>query len=468
MATTSDMGMVFEDRMSDADALMWNIEKDPALRSTIVSVGIFDGELDEERLLERIDRLSRVVPRLRQRVRSNPLSIAPPRWEFDPLFDLRYHVRFARVPGEGGLDDLLELVAPIAMQGFDRARPLWEFTIASGFEGNKSAVIMKVHHAITDGVGGMQIQLELFDLDPDAETRPMPSAPEAHVMSQPQRFADAFEHEVRRGATMASRLGLRALSATFAAIADPGATAESAGELAESVGRLLRPTLAPLSEEMSGRSLSVALGTLTMPLDKSKKAAAKAGGRLNDAFIAAMLLGIDEYHRQRGNPAEKLRMAMPINVRAQSLGNVAGNAFIPARIEIPIDTENPTQLMGEVHNRVLHARDEPANSLVEVLSNSLNRLPTSMVTALMGSMMKGTDFTTSNVPGAPFDVYIDGVRLNAQFAFGPMAGAALNITLISYLNDCNIGVNIDPAAVLDPDLMMRCLQQGIDSVVAEA
>ena len=108
-------GIVFEDRMSDADALMWNIEKDPALRSTIVTVGILDGVLDEANITARVDRLSRIIPRLRQRVRSNPLSIAPPRWEYDPLFDIKYHVRFAKVPGDGTLDDLLELVAPIAM-----------------------------------------------------------------------------------------------------------------------------------------------------------------------------------------------------------------------------------------------------------------------------------------------------------------------------------------------------------------
>ena len=458
-------GIVFEDRMSDADALMWNIEKDPALRSTIVTVGILDGVLDEANITARVDRLSRIIPRLRQRVRSNPLSIAPPRWEYDPLFDLKYHLRFTKVPGKGTMEDLLALIEPIAMQGFDRARPLWEFTVAQGFDGDKSALIMKVHHAITDGVGGMQIQLELFDLEKNAAIRDMPEAPVAEVMTQPQRFADAFEHEVRRGATLASKLGLRALSATFAAIADPAQTADSANELANSVGRLLRPTLAPMSTDMVGRSLSVYLGTLTMPLDKSKKAAARAGGRLNDAFVAAMTLGIRKYHTARGVECNELRMAMPINVRASTLGNVAGNAFIPARIELQVDTDDQDELMRSIHNLVLHARDEPANNLIELVSNSLNRMPTSMVTALMGGMMKGTDFTTSNVPGAPFDVYIDGVRLESQFAFGPAAGAALNITLISYQNDCNIGVNMDPAAVEDPELMMRCLAEGIEQVL---
>ena len=90
--------MRFEHRMSDADALMWNIEKDPMLRSTITSVFIFDRPIDRDALTDRIDRVTRVIPRLRQRVRSNPLSIAPPRWEVDPHFDLGFHLWWLKAP----------------------------------------------------------------------------------------------------------------------------------------------------------------------------------------------------------------------------------------------------------------------------------------------------------------------------------------------------------------------------------
>ncbi len=91
----------FEPRMSDADALMWNIEKDPLLRSTILTVMVFDRSLDRDRLHRRIDRVSRLIPRLRQRVRGHTLSIAPPRWDVDPNFDLHYHLRFMRAAGAG-------------------------------------------------------------------------------------------------------------------------------------------------------------------------------------------------------------------------------------------------------------------------------------------------------------------------------------------------------------------------------
>ena len=130
----------FEHRMSDADALMWAIEKDPMLRSTITTVVVLDGEVSRDAVWRSFDRASRVVPRLRQRVRSNPLSVAPPRWEVDPNFDLGYHLRFSRVPGEGTMRDLLAMAQPMAMQGFDRARPLWECTIVDGLDGGRSAL----------------------------------------------------------------------------------------------------------------------------------------------------------------------------------------------------------------------------------------------------------------------------------------------------------------------------------------
>ncbi|MCB1028107.1 MAG: hypothetical protein KDB24_10130, partial [Microthrixaceae bacterium] len=112
----------FEDRMSDSDALMWSIEKDPLLRSTIVTVSTFDGSLDHDRVRHQVDYMSRVVPRLRQRVRGNPLSIAPPRWEIDPYFDLAYHLRFVTVSEGATMRDVLAMAEPIGMQGFDRAR----------------------------------------------------------------------------------------------------------------------------------------------------------------------------------------------------------------------------------------------------------------------------------------------------------------------------------------------------------
>ncbi|HEX5096929.1 MAG TPA: wax ester/triacylglycerol synthase domain-containing protein, partial [Acidimicrobiia bacterium] len=132
--------------MSDSDALMWAIEKDPLLRSTITAVSVLEHSPDRDRFMETIERATRLVPRLRQRVVSSPLQIAPPEYVVDPNFDLGYHVRFTGAPGSGSLRDLLDFASPLAMQGFDRARPLWEFHVVEGLEGGRAAMIQKLHH----------------------------------------------------------------------------------------------------------------------------------------------------------------------------------------------------------------------------------------------------------------------------------------------------------------------------------
>lgn len=458
--------MRYDDRMSDADALMWNIEKDPALRSTITVVFVFDRAIPRAVLEHRFERLSRVIPRLRQRVRSNPLSIAPPRWETDPHFDLHFHLWWVKAPGRATMRDLLSIAEPVAMSGFDRARPLWRAVVVEGLPKKKSALIMKVHHAITDGVGGMQLQLELLDMTADAPERDMPPVPDLHVMSQPERFADAFDHQTRVQLGMARRAAGGLIGGAAAALSDPLGTIATGSELASSVGRVLRPSSHPLSPLMTGRSLSSRFDTLTLPLDRAKAAARAAGGKLNDAFVGGVARGLYRYHLAHGIDCDELRMAIPINVRSAEMEHVAGNAFVPARLEIPIDAEDPLDTMRQVREMVNGARGEPANDLVEPLSNLLNRLPTTAVTALFGSMVKTVDFTTSNVPGAPFPVYLGGAKMEAQFPFGPLAGAALNITLLSYQNDLNIGIASDPAAVPDPDTLIRSLQEGFDEILS--
>ncbi len=458
----------FHDRMSDSDALMWNIEKDPALRSTITAVLVFDRSIERERLVRTFERLTRVVPRLRQRVRSNPLSIAPPRWEIDPHFDLGFHLWWVQAPGKGTDRDLMAVAEPIAMGGFDRARPLWRAVVVDRLADGRSAIVMKLHHAITDGVGGIRLQLELLDLAPDAPERPMPPRPEVHVLSQPERVADAFHHEGRRQLGILKRVAPSFVSGMGQVVTKPADALGATTELAASLSRVLRPVAHPMSPLMTGRSLSYHFDTLTIPLDQTKKAAKTAGGTLNDAFVGGVARGLHHYHLRHGVDCDVLRMAIPINIRTAAAENVAGNAFVPARIELPIDQAEPADSMRCVHDLVAGARSERANDLVEPFSNLLNRFPTSATTALFGSMVKSVDFTTSNVPGSPFPVYLAGARMVSQYPFGPLAGAALNITLLSYENDLNIGINSDPAAVPDADVLLDSLRIGLSEITSLA
>jgi WS/DGAT/MGAT family acyltransferase len=457
----------YEPRMSDSDALMWTIEKDPLLRSTITAVSLLDGPVDAERFADKVDRASRIIPRLRQRVVGNPYSMAPPRWEVDPNFDLGYHLRTVRAGGTGSEQDVLELAQWVGMQGFDRARPLWELYLVDGLADGRSALIQKVHHAITDGVGSIQIALTLFDLERNpSDDGPLPEAPQVHVLNPLERLAAGTEHVTRRRVRSLQRSVDSLTGGVRGLLRDPAGAARRALDTAGSVGRLVAPATEPLSPVMTGRSLSVRFSTLVRPLDDLRRAAKAADGKLNDAFVAGVAGGLRRYHEHLGAPVDQLRMTMPINVRTEETQGVAGNQFVPARFPVPIAITDPIERMAAIRGLVADQRGEPALALTQPLAGLLNRLPTSVTTGVFGGMLKGVDFVTSNVPGAPVPLFAAGAEIVQQFPFGPLSGAAANITLLSWLDQVCIGVNVDPAAVVDPDAFLACLADGFDEVIA--
>jgi diacylglycerol O-acyltransferase len=457
----------YESRMSDSDALMWTIEKDPLLRSTITAVSLLDGPVDAARFREKVERASRTIPRLRQRVVGNPYSLAPPRWEVDPNFDLGYHLRAVNVGGAGTEGDLLELAQWVGMQGFDRARPLWEMYLVDGMAEGRSALIQKLHHAITDGVGSIQIALSLFDLERDpGDPGALPDAPLAQVLGSVDRLVDAATYVGRRNVGTLQR-SVGAVTANLRGVlADPLGAARVLTDTAGSVGRLLAPATQQLSPVMAGRSLSVRFATLTRPLDDLRAAAKAADGKLNDAFVAAVAGGLQRYHSGLGAPVDELRMTMPINVRTEATQGMAGNQFVPARFPVPMTITDPIERMAAIRALVSAQRGEPALALTQPLAALLNRLPTSVTTGVFGGMLRGVDFVTSNVPGAPVPLYAAGAEIVEQFPFGPLSGAAANITLLSWLDQVCIGINVDPASVTDPAAFQACLAEGFDEVIA--
>jgi diacylglycerol O-acyltransferase len=453
--------MRFERRMSDSDALMWGIEKDPLLRSTITAVSLFDRPPDPKRLRERVERGTCLIPRLRQRVVSAPVVASPPRWVVDPNFDLDYHLRWVAAPAPGDRRALLDLAEPIGMQSFDRARPLWEFTVVEGLADGKAAVIQKLHHSITDGVGAVKLAMVLFDLErePD-DPGHTPAAPDPEHPSPWGLTFEAWQHERRRRLGIARR---SFMSATRAA-RRPAANLRSMGALAASAGRILAPATTPHSPVMTDRSLSVYFDTISVPLEDAKRAARAAGGKLNDAFLAAVCGGMRLYHERHGTTVAQLRTTMPISIRDETTETLAGNQFVPARFLIPVGIRDPIARMRAIRELVAFQRNEPALTFTDGIAGILNRLPTAVVTQLFGSMLKGVDFVTSNVPGVPVPVFFAGAALESQMAFGPLTGAAVNVTLVSYLDDLHIGVNMDRAAIPDRDAFIECLNEGFDEV----
>jgi diacylglycerol O-acyltransferase len=228
---------------------------------------------------------------------------------------------------------------------------------------------------------------------------------------------------------------------------------------------MLRPVSEPLSPIMGGRSLSVRFDTLTSSLPDLKAAAKAVDGTLNDAFVAAVAGGLKRYHDKHGADVDRLRMTMPINTRPDPDEVVAGNQFVPARFAFPVSIADPAERIRAMHDLLRGQRDEPALGALGPVSTVLNQLPLGLSTAALGSMLKGIDVVTSNVPGAPIPIYAVGARMEANFGFGPLTGAACNITLLSYLDEVHLGISTDPAAVPDPEVFVDCLQDGFDEIL---
>ncbi len=158
-------------------------------------------------------------------------------------------------------------------------------------------------------------------------------------------------------------------------------------------------------------------------------------------------------------------MAMPINLLEGEKGRRAGNQFVPARFPIPVGEPNPVKRIKLIRSRVLEQRSEPALPSFELVSGLLNRFPPTLTTPFFGAMMKAVDFTTSNVPGPRFPVYMSGAKIEQMFPFGPTQGAA-NITAFSYDGQFQVGLNADPAAIADAPLLAECLQKGFGEVMS--
>lgn len=451
-------------RMLHSDAFAWYMEKDPVLRSTVVAVNRMDRPPDWELLTERIERLTRLAPRFRMRVQSPPLRLGPPRWTVDDSFDLGFHLRRVRLGPPADWDAVVEFCRRAAMDDFDRARPLWEFTLLEGMADGGSAFVTKLHHSLADGIGGLQLAALVFDVTP--EPRPgetLPPPPDGHRESALELTARSVLDDAREAATAAGRLVRDLPTTAIGAVRHPRQAVRGALGTTASVYKFVKPVNRQFSPVLRERRTGRRLATVDVPFTGLKGAAAAAGGHLNDAFLAALIGGLHRYHERRAAQLDDVRVTVPVSIRKGG-DEIGGNRLTLARIPMPADVPDPAERIREIAAIMQRWRQEPALDHTQEIAFGLNLMPR----AYLGGVLKRIELLASDVPGVPMPVWLAGARCTGYYGFGPTIGAAVNATLMSYAGTCNIGVNIDTYAIDDPDALLACLSESFDEVLALA
>ena len=454
----------FDNKMSDAEGLMWRMEKDPHLSSTFANVTILDKRPDMDRIMRTMERATHVVPRLRQRVQPAPANLTAPMWVDDANFDLKYHVRHIALPKPGNLRQLLDLASIITADPFDRTRPLWQFTLVEGLRGGTCALIQKLHHTITDGEGGVKLSLEFLDFTADTPERPPHNADDiaaAREQSQPS------SSETLRDLVVGSlRMPLGLLRQVRELLADPTQLPEAGTAAADTIRGIISQ-LSDLEQARSPlwtqRSLRRQIEVLQAPYAETRAVAAKLGGKLNTAFLTVAAEASSRYHIALGAPVDTLRASMAISTRGESSG---ANAFSLARIEVPTAAMSVAERFIAINEASQAARDSAAPASLETLAAVASTLPTSLVTRLARTQAHTIDFATSNVRGAPVALFMGGAQVLQNYPVGPLGGVAFNLTLLSYMGSLDMGANIDTAAVADPALLHRCLVGAFKDLLA--
>jgi len=449
--------------MSEAEGLLWRLDKDPYLSSTFANLSVLDRAPDFDRLRRRMERASIAIPRLRQRVQSSPASLTPPLWVDDPDFDIDYHVRRVALPAPGSLRHMLDLATLITNDPFDRTRPLWQFVVIEGLDGDRAVLVEKLHHSIADGEGSVQLSLQFFDFERDAP-EPAPLSWEPSSDSSSMLDVDLWR------AMLAGplKLPVAVVKQIRDLVADPGQIPANGSATIDSLrstfGQLTdtEPARSPLWTTRSLRRRAEVLGA---PFFDTRDAARALGGTLNTALLCATADAAGRYHRALGAPVEELRASMAISTRKQSGAGEATNAFSLARMLVPTAEMDVRERFAAVNKATLDATGSSAASLVGVAASLATSLPTTLVTRVARLQSQTVDFATSNVKGTPIPVFVAGSQIVNNFPLGPLGGVAFNLTLLSHVGSLDMGLNMDAVAITQPELMRDCLNDSFIDLV---
>ena len=461
--------MANPDRLTGLDSSFLHLERDCA-HMHVAGCMIFAGEVPTyDDLVAQIAARLHLVPRYRQRLAFVPLHQGRPVWVDDPHFNIAFHVRHTALPSPGGESQLKRLAGRVFSQALDRSRPLWEIWLVEGLSDGRFALLSKTHHALVDGVSGVDIATVLFDTSPD----PMPVAPpDSEWVARPlpsgaQLLADALLER----ATVPNEI-VRGVRAT---LRGPQRVAERVGHAVGGVTAMARAGLNAAPPSL----LNVRIGPhrrftwVRGDLDQFKAIKNSLGGTVNDVVLAVVAGALGRYLRMHGAATEDtvLRAMVPISVRADVERGALGNRVAAMWAPLPIGLTDPVQRLLSISRDMDGIKESGQAVGAQVLTELSGFAPPTIMAqaARLQARQRLFNLVVTNVPGPQFPLYMLGRELDAMFPMVPLAeNQALGIAIMSYNGQLNFGLNADYDAMPDLAALAEELRASIDELAAAA
>jgi diacylglycerol O-acyltransferase / wax synthase len=457
------------DRLSGLDASFLHLE-DASAHMHVASVMLFDGDPPPyDELLEGIERRLHLVPRYRQRLANVPLGQGRPKWVDDPHLNLRYHVRATALPAPGSETELRALAGRVFSQQLDRDKPLWELWLVDGLEGGRFALLAKTHHALVDGISGVDIVSVLFDVSPeptapaDPGTRWLPRP----LPSQAQLLGEALLERATVPAEVAR--SVRAL------LRAPRRVLEGARDAAVGVGAMAWAGLnpAPPSPYNAGIGPHRRFTWVRADLADLKAIKDDLGGTVNDVVLATVAGALGRHLRRRGQRTDglELKAMVPVSVRSDIERGALGNKVAAMMAPLPVWCQEPVARLDIVREQLKDLKGGGQAVGAQVLTELSGFAPPTIMgqASRLMSRQRFFNLVVTNVPGPQFPLYLMGREMLETFPMVPLAkGQGLGIALLSYNGHINFGLVGDYDLLWDLDELELDLSESLAELAQEA
>jgi len=457
-----------KDRLSSIDASFLHQEKQ-ASHMHVGALVIFEGPPPpRDELAAHIESRLALVPRYRPRLAFPRFEMGRPFWVDDPSFNLHYHVRHTGLPRPGSDAQLRELVGRIFSQRLDRSKPLWEVWLVHGFEGGKFALISKTHHALVDGVAGVDIATVLFDL------QPVPQPPEDQEVWTPQPVPSDVDL-VAEGVKGLVRTPISLAGRAVGALQHPGRSLGQVREAAEGLGEVVWAGMNPAPDV----PLNVPIGPhRRVRWVQSRLADFKAiknalGGTVNDAVLTVVAGALGRWLRTRGVRTEGLELGalVPVSIRSQDEQGALGNRIAAMRGPLPVYVKDPVERLRQVQESMGNLKQSKQALGAEVIAGLTDFAPPTLLAqaSRLNFSTRLFNLIVTNVPGPQFPLYLLGREMLeiVPIAFLP-ENHALAIAIMSYNGKVDFGLLADYDAMSDLEDFGSMLEDALAELVKEA